>query len=61
VAPQVGVLLPCNVTVSVESGTTVVRAMDPESVLGVLDEPELKEVGEQVGAALRRVVASFEV
>jgi Uncharacterized conserved protein len=43
--PEVGVLLPCNVTVSVEGGTTVVRAMDPEGVMGLLDSPELAEVG----------------
>jgi uncharacterized protein (DUF302 family) len=30
--PEVGVLLPCNVTVSVEDGRTVVRAMNPRSV-----------------------------
>ncbi len=59
-APEVGVLLPCNVTVSVEDGATVVRAMDPESVLAVIRKPELAEVGEKVGAALRRVVASLE-
>lgn len=58
--PGVGVLLPCNVTVSVEDGRTIVRAMDPASAMGVLDEPELEEVGAQVGAALRRVVESLE-
>ena len=59
-APEVGVLLPCNVTVSVEGGKTVVRAMNPEGVLGIIGQPELAEVGEYVGAALRRVVASCE-
>lgn len=59
-APEVGVLLPCNVTISVEGGATVVRAMDPAAVLGVIGRPELAEVGETVGAALRRVVASLE-
>lgn len=58
VAPEVGVLLPCNVTVSVEDGRTVVRAMRPDSVLGILHIPELAPVGEHVGAALRRVVAA---
>lgn len=57
--PGVGVLLPCNVTVSVEDGRTVVRAMDPASAMGVLEEPELEDVGTQVGSALRRVVESF--
>ena len=59
-APEVGVLLPCNVTVSVEGGRTIVRAMNPGSVLGLIDKPELAEVGEFVGAALRRVVDACE-
>ena len=54
--PDVGVLLPCNVTVSVEDGRTVVRAMDPNTVLALVDEPDLEEVGRQVGEALERVV-----
>ena len=58
VAPEVGVLLPCNVTVSVENGRTVVRAMRPDSVLGLLRLPELAPVGEVVGAALRRVLVA---
>lgn len=57
--PEVGVLLPCNVTVSVEGGTTVVRAMDPAGVMGLLGSPKLAEVGANVGARLRRVVDSF--
>ena len=60
VAPEVGVLLPCNVTVSVEGGRTVVRAMNPEGVLGVIGKPELSPVGLHVGAALRRVLAACE-
>jgi uncharacterized protein (DUF302 family) len=57
-APEVGVLLPCNVTVSVEGGRTVVRAMNPAAVLGVIGKPELAAIGEHVGAVLRRVAAS---
>ncbi len=58
--PEVGVLLPCNVTVSVEDGATVVRAMNPRSVLAILDHPDLSEVAAEVGDALERVVRSFE-
>lgn len=54
--PEVGTLLPCNVTVSVEDGVTVVRAMDPGAVMAVLDSPALAEVGTEVAAKLRRVV-----
>ena len=58
--PEVGVLLPCNVTVSVEEGGTVVRAMNPRSALGILDHPELASVAAEVGEALERVVRSLE-
>jgi uncharacterized protein (DUF302 family) len=54
--PVVGVLLPCNVTVSVEDGATVVRAMNPSGVMAVIGNRDLAPVGERVGAALRRVV-----
>jgi uncharacterized protein (DUF302 family) len=56
--PEVGVLLPCNVTVSVEQGKTVVRAMNPAAVMQVLAHPVLEEVGAEVGGALQRVVQS---
>ncbi len=59
-APEVGVLLPCNLTVSVEGGRTVVRAMNPKSVMGIIGKPELVSIGERVGAALRRVVEACE-
>ncbi len=56
--PEVGVLLPCNVTVSVEEGRTVVRAMNPGSAMQMLDSPVLTVVAEEVGRALGRVVQS---
>ncbi len=58
--PEVGVLLPCNVTVSVEEGRTVVRAMNPRSALGILDDPVLSEIAAGVAAALERVVRALE-
>lgn len=54
--PQVGVLLPCNVTVSEEQGKVVVRAMRPAGALSVLEKAKLAQVGEQVGGLLREVV-----
>ena len=58
-APAFGVLLPCNVTVSVEEGATVVRAMNPEAAMGLLEDPVAREVASEVGAALRRVLATL--
>jgi len=57
--PEVAVLLPCNLCVAVERGRTVVRAMNPASVMEKLGNPALAPVGEEVGAALRRVVAAI--
>jgi uncharacterized protein (DUF302 family) len=58
-APEVGVLLPCNVTISVENGTTVIRAMDPEAVMGLVAVPELASVGQEIGERLRRAIGTF--
>jgi uncharacterized protein (DUF302 family) len=58
IAPEVAVLLPCNVTVAREGGRTVVRAMNPEQTLGLLAMPALEEPAAEVGAALRRVVSA---
>jgi uncharacterized protein (DUF302 family) len=54
--PEVGVLLPCNVTISREGDQTVVRAMNPDGVMKQVDSHELQQVAREVGAALRRVV-----
>ena len=56
--PEVGVLLPCNLTVSREGGRTVVRAMNPQAAMGLLGSPVLGEVASEVGAALKRVVGA---
>ncbi|MBR7744369.1 DUF302 domain-containing protein [Phycicoccus sp. BSK3Z-2] len=43
--PSIGVLLPCNVVVrSVEDGTTVVEAMDPNAMVSVTGNAALEEV-----------------
>lgn len=54
--PEVGVLLPCNVTISVEGGTTMVRALDPAGVMGLLQAPALAPIGTHIANALTRVV-----
>ena len=54
--PEVAVLLPCNVAVAIEDGRTVVRAMNPEGAMKMLDNPALDAVAAEVGAALRRVI-----
>lgn len=58
--PEVGVLLPCNVTIAVEGGHTVVRAMNPEAAMQMLDSPEVAQVAEEVGRLLAEVVQAVE-
>jgi uncharacterized protein (DUF302 family) len=54
---EIGLLLPCNVIVyEDDSGNTVVSAVNPESAMGMIDNPKLKEIANQVQAKLKKVV-----
>jgi uncharacterized protein (DUF302 family) len=55
-APEVGVLLPCNVVVRVDGEAVVVDAMDPASVMQVVDNPGVAEVAAEVRDRLASVV-----
>ncbi|MDH3745540.1 MAG: DUF302 domain-containing protein [Acidobacteriota bacterium] len=59
-APEIAVLLPCNVTVSIEDGETVVRAMNPNGVMEMLDDPNVTDVATEVAGALQRVIRAVE-
>ena len=51
--PDIGLLLPCNVVVREDGdGSVTVAFMDPASVLGLVQRPELEELGAQVRAKL---------
>ena len=59
-APQVGLLLPCNVTVAeTEAGTIEVSLVDPLSMLGVVNDSNLQPVAEEARLRLERVAASL--
>lgn len=55
-APEVSVLLPCNVAVCVEQGRTVVRAMNPAGAMSLLGDTALDEVAADVASRLARVL-----
>jgi len=60
-APEVGLLLPCNVTVSQEGeGVIAVSIVDPIAMLGVVKHPELESVANEARAKLERVAASLQ-
>lgn len=60
-APEVGLLLPCNVTVrELENGHCEVAIIDPLVMLGVISNPDLISIAEEARAKLERVARSLE-
>ena len=58
---DVGLLLPCNVTVYEEGDHTVITAVDPMGMLSVVkDDPAIREVAVEAKAKLQRVIASLK-
>lgn len=61
-APEIGLLLPCNVTVrQLENGEVEVGLVDPIAMLGVVSAPELQAVAEEAAARLKRVQDALQV
>ena len=58
--PNVGLLLPCNVVVRRTGGETRVDVVDPEAMLGVVNNPAMHEIALDAKARLRRVVEKLE-
>ena len=55
--PDLGLLLPCNVTVRERDGRCEVMAVDPAMMLGMVGEnEELRDVAAEAARRLRRVV-----
>lgn len=61
--PEVGLLLPCNVTVeSTGSGGSLVRIIDPDAMLGVgplAADPDIQAVAREARARLERVAETL--
>lgn len=60
-APEVGMLLPCNVTVRLAGdGVVEVAIVDPLTMMGVIDNPALQTVADEAKARLERVAQSLK-
>ena len=57
--PSIGALLPCNVVLRDDDGQTIVEAMDPRAVMGLVDNPEVEAVAIEAEERLRRVIGSL--
>jgi uncharacterized protein (DUF302 family) len=59
--PEVGLLLPCNVTVALaDDGMVDVALVDPLSMLGVVADPALQPIADEARARLERVAAALQ-
>jgi len=58
---EIGLMLPCNVIVyeNEEGDDIVVSAINPELMMGFVQNPELDAVADDVGAKLLRVIAAL--
>lgn len=57
---SLGVLLPCNVVVRREGDTTVVEAIDPETMVALTGNEAMVPVAEQVRASLKGALARLQ-
>jgi uncharacterized protein (DUF302 family) len=53
---EIGLLLPCNVIVFEDDGGSVVPIVDPLSMLGVVESPDLDPVAQEARTRLLRVM-----
>lgn len=56
---DLGLLLPCNVVVYQSDGGSVVEAMDPEAVLGLVHNPSLEAIASEVRERLQRALEAI--
>jgi len=56
---EIGLLLPCNVIVYEEDGGSMVSIVDPISMLGVVENPELNPVADEARSRLQRVIEAL--
>jgi uncharacterized protein (DUF302 family) len=52
---EIGLLLPCNVIVYESDGGSVVSIVDPISILGMVENPDLEPIANDARSRLRRV------
>lgn len=56
---EVGLLLPCNVIVYEQEGSSVVSILDPIAMIGIANNPYLDPVAHEAKERLQRVVAAL--
>lgn len=58
--PSIGALLPCNIVLRRDGEGTIVEAMDPTAILGLVEGAEISQVAAEARERLIRAIASLE-
>jgi uncharacterized protein (DUF302 family) len=58
--PEIGLLLPCNVVVRRQAGTTLVHALDPQVMVQVPQRPELQPLADEANRRIRAALDSLD-
>lgn len=59
VEPSIGLLLPCNVVIRKTDAGTVVEMINPEMMVQITDNPEMKEIANEVTEMLAAALATL--
>jgi uncharacterized protein (DUF302 family) len=59
--PSIGALLPCNVVLRADGEETIVEAMDPLAVLGIVESAGVHAVAGEARARLERAISALDV
>ena len=59
--PEIGALLPCNVVVrqGKDAGTTIIEAIDPQTMVQLSASAAVKDVADEAGDRLRKALAAL--
>ena len=60
IEPSIGLLLPCNVVVRKTEAGTVVEMINPEMLVQITDNPEMKQIADEVTENLAAALASLK-
>jgi uncharacterized protein (DUF302 family) len=60
VEPEIGLILPCNVVVRMEGETSRVDIADPQVMLGIVGNEQLRDVADEARQRLQRVLAALQ-
>ncbi len=56
---EIGLLLPCHVVVYEDGDGSIVSTIDPKASLGIVDNPDLDPIAEDVKARFQQVIAAL--